>query len=230
MVLVTSAIAIAVFAIIIIVSAMLAWWIGPHTEYEKGYFNTFIAILAGLGVFITFLFYYNVVELQNQQQQLASVQEMSRIDSSILNGVLQEINKASTLIPNFVLSITPLSKQKCCNDNILQTEEDPVNPQTCIQKLVLSYIIFSSWQDVVMSQKCIQSHPISYVSNFLQRANSKQLFDQWTISKLDFFPETQYFGDLLFEYGLNITDQTVEEYEAIAHRVVSDSRYKQIFE
>ena len=58
---------------------------GSISTYDKGSFHTFIAVLTGLGVFITFMFYYNLVELQAQQQKLASIQELSRINNTVLS-------------------------------------------------------------------------------------------------------------------------------------------------
>lgn len=241
MVFVSQNLALIIFAIIITVSALIAWWMGSYANYDKGNFHTFIAILAGLGVFITFLFYMNVILLQGQQQELAAVQELARINDSVLNSVLDGIRQASNVIPNFVLSITPLTNTVCCVGTtggtggtgpdvcIIPVETDPVNPQTCTTKMVLSYRIFALWQDVIVSNKFINYNATAYVSNFLQRANSPQLYAQWTVGKIDFSPDTQAFGDLLFEYGLPITIQTPTEYVAVAEKLIADPRYHAIF-
>lgn len=192
--------------------------------YDKGSFHTFIAIFAGLGVFITFLFYYNLIELQRQQQGLTAIQEFSRINDSMLNGVLDEINKASTIIPNFVLSITPLTNTICMSS----APEDPTNIQTCTEKMVLSYRIFSVWQDVILCDRFNNFDFVAYVSNFLQRANSNQLFREWTVNKLNFGSKTQEFGDLLFEYGLSIEDQTPATYTAAAENLINDPRFNSL--
>lgn len=237
MVLVTPNIALGFFFLVIVVSAIIAWWIGSYADYDKCSFHTFIAILAGLGVFVTFLFYYNVVQLQNQQQELAAAQELARINDSVLNSVLDEIKDASNIIPNFVISITPLTNAVCCSTGTTGTDTciitvgpDPVNPQTCTEKMVLSYRIFALWQDVIISNKLTNIDQVSYVANFLQRANSPQLYVQWTASRINFDNKTQAFGNLLFEYGLAITVQTPEEYLIISQRLVDDPRYKAIFE
>lgn len=234
MVLVTPNVALLFFAAIIIISAVIAWWMGTYGDYDKGAFHTFIAVLAGLGVFVTFMFYYNLVQLQNQQQQLAALQEFSRINDSLLNSVLDSIRDASDIIPNFVLSITPLTNTVCCPTGttggcVIPLDQDPVNPQSCTEKMVLSYRIFALWQDVIMSGKFMGLDAIAYISNFLQRANSQQLYVQWTMSKLNFNNNTEQFGDLLFEYGLPITDQTPQEYMSVAERMIADPRYQNIF-
>lgn len=230
--------ALILFVTILVVAAILAWWLGSYANYDKCSFHTFIAILAGFGIFVTFLFYYNLVLLQNQQQQLAVVQELARLNESVLNSVLDELKDASVLVPNFVLSVTPLTNVVCCDTGAtgaigttcsIPVGTDPITPQTCTEKLVLSYRIFSLWQDVIVSNKFMKFNPIAYVSNFLQRANSSQLYVQWLANRINFNESTQVFGDLLFEYGLPITNQTPQEYEAVAERLITDPRYDAIF-
>jgi len=243
--LISENIALTFFAALLILAALLAWWMGPHPEYDRGRFHTFIAILAGLGIFITFLFYYNVIQLQSQQQKLAAAQELSHINDIVLNSVLNEIQEASSIIPNFVLSITPLTNNVCCFTGTtgitgitgitgftgcsIPVGTDPINPETCTEKMVLSYRIFSLWQDAIMLHKFINMDALAYISNFLQRSNSSQLFAQWTAAKINFDSATQSFGDLLFEYGLPITVQTPQEYVSVAQELISDPRYQAIF-
>jgi hypothetical protein len=233
--LVSENIALIIFGVILVISAGLAWYMKSYAAYEPGMFHTFIAILSGLGVFVTFMFYYNVLLLQNQQQQLAALEQISNINSSVIDSVLDSMIKSSTIIPNFVLSITPLTNQVCCSTGTtgstgcsIPVELDPITPETCTQKMVLSYRIFSLWQDVITSNKLIDFDPTAYVSNFLQRANSSQLYVQWTAAKIDFNPNTQTFGDLLFRFGLPITVQTPEEYSAVAIKLISDPQFQNI--
>ncbi|CAH6418462.1 Hypothetical protein HVR_LOCUS164 [uncultured virus] len=217
--------ALILFAIIVLIAAVIAWYMKDYNQYDKGSFHTFISILIGLGIFVTFMFYYNLIQLQQQQQTLAAIQELSRINDSLLNSVLDEIKQASETIPNFVLSITPLTNTICMST----ASEDPVNPQTCTEKMVLSFRIFSLWQDVIVSDRFINLDPASYIANFLQRANSQQLYQEWTVNRLNFRPDTQAFGDLLFEYALPITDQVPASYVNAAQKLIDHPRYKEIF-
>lgn len=238
------------FGIILVTAILIAWWMGSYEDYDKGRFHTFIAILIGFGIFVTFLFYYNLIAIQGQQQQLASLQELARLNDSVLNSVLDEIKDASQVVPNFVLSITPLTNEICCFTGVSGTTAtscavnpgtgcvstpcaipvgpDPVNPQTCTEKMVLSYRIFALWQDVITSSRFMGFDPTAYVTNFLQRANSPQLYAQWTASRFDFDDNTQQFGNLLFEYGLPITIQTGATYIAAAEKLIADPRYQAI--
>lgn len=229
MALVSPNIALVVFGVILIVSAIVAFIYKNYENYNVTWFHTFIAVLTGLGVFVTFMFYYNVVALQNQQQQLAALDELARINDSILNSVLNEMNNASNIIPNFVLSMTPLSNIACCTGCNIVTPEDPVTPATCTEKMTLSYRIFSMWQDVILSNGFINYDPISYVSNFLQRANSPQLYEQWLSSYLNFTSKTQQFGNLLFKYALPIKVQTPQNYVDVATTLIADPEYNSIF-
>ena len=236
MLLISGNLAVLIFAIILIFSAFLSWWIDTYSDYNSSRFHTFIAILAGLGVFITFLFYYNILLLQSQQQELAALEDLARLNNAVLTNMLAEINNASKTIPNFVLSITPLTNTVCCTTGntsssttcMITVQADLVTPQTCTQKMAVSYRIFSTWQDVMSSTQVMHHDPVSYVSNFLQRANSSQLHEQWTITKIDFYPQTQQFGDLLFEYGLSITNQTPQEYTIAANKLIADRRFQSL--
>lgn len=243
--LVTPAFAILVFIAVIIISAIAAWWIGKYANYDTGSFHVFIAVLTGLGVVITFMFYYNLVELNAQQQRLATIQELSRINNTVLSALLKDMNDAAVIVPNFVLSITPLSNAVCCGEAftggtgdsqgseipgtcVIPTGPDPVTAPACTQKMVLSYRIFGLWQDFIISKAEININAMPYVANFLQRANSLQLYDQWTAAKLDFTPNTQTFGALLFQYGLPISQQTPASYEEAAVKLLADPVYQKI--
>ena len=194
MALITENLALLLFIIILIVAAFISWYMGSYQAYDKCSFHTFFSILAGLAIFVTFMFYYNVVLLQGQQQQLAALQELARLNDSLLNSVLDNINESTNYIPNFVTSITPLTNTACCSMTgttgsiacVIEMDPDPVTPQTCGQKMVLSYRIFALWQDVIISNRFMTLDPIPYISNFLQRANSQQLYAQWLVTKLNF--------------------------------------------
>lgn len=220
MVLVSETLALLIFGSILVASAIVAFHTKNYDTYDKGIFHTFISVLAGLGVFITFMFYYNVVSLQNQQQNLAAIQEMARINETSLTSMLDEMDNVVNEIPNFVMSLSPLNKKLCCeNCNI---PDDPKNPLTCTIKTTLSYRIFSLWQEMIQSNKFINYDPTAYVASFLQRANSAQLYEQWSISYINFNDKTIAFGELLFRYGLPITTQTPTEYLSVATKLVLD--------
>lgn len=225
MVLVSPNLALFIFVAILIVSAVVAWRKKDYEDYDKCSFHTFVAILAGLGVFVTFMFYYNVVALQKEQQELAAVQEISKINEYMTESLCDEMARASAVIPNFVLSITPLTNTVCEST----APPDPVNPVTCTEKMVLSTKIFSLWGVIMFSNKYKDVNPVPYVCNFLQRTNSQQLYQEWLVSRINFSCKTKKFGDLLFEYGLPIKIQKPEVYVEKAKELINDPRYKEIF-
>ena len=235
MVLISSTLAVGALLVIVVLALLVAWWKQNYQSYDQDSIHTFIAVLTGLGVFITFLFYYNLIQLQEQQQELTAIQEASTISDTTVNGVLEAMNTASTIIPAFVLSLTPLTNTTCCPGGetggtacTYTPAEDPVTPQTCTEKMTLSYRIFSLWQDVLMSNGYLQSNHESYLANFLQRANSQSLYQQWLTNRLNFAQSSQTFGDLLFEYGLPITVQTPASYIEASNRLLADPRYQSL--
>jgi hypothetical protein len=225
MAVVSQAFALLVFLLILCISALIAWAMKTYAIYDRSTFRVFISILTGLGVFITFLFYYNVVSLQNDQQKLAFIQELDRIDDSLIDSIMTASNTAANIIPNFVLSINPLCAGEC---QAVQPGSDPSTTEAYIQKQTLSFRVFTSWKDILVSNVLLKFNALAYITNFLQRANSSQLYAQWVVAKIDFSHNVQTFGDLLFEYGLPIKEQTPESYVTAAHQFIDDPRYNQL--
>jgi hypothetical protein len=220
---VTPQFALVVFMIIILISLSMAWFFSDFDTFNHGRFHTFIAILAGLGVIVTFMFYYGVVSLQQQQQQLFVIQETARLSNIIMEGIFSELNKSSVLIPNFVHSINPLLN--CTNT----TNSDPDTIDACVEKITLSYRLFSVWQDVIISNSFIDYEPRAYITSFLQWANSKELYKLWNDHNINFNSKTVDFGNLLFEYAIPITLQIPQSYVTAADNLMKDSRYKLMF-
>lgn len=218
MVLVTPGVALILFGTILVVSIGLAWWMGTFRSYDSSTFHTFIAILGGLGVFITFMFYYSVVELQQLQYATATSQEFARINVSIQNTMLNDVKDAVLIIPNFVASIQPLTPY-CV------TKPDPKTEEAITKENVLSSRIFGIWQDVMIANANVRVNCTPYINLFLQQANSKQLYQVWQRSYLNYECRTIEFGDLLFKYGLPIREQTPESYMDAAQELIRDPTY-----
>lgn len=224
---ITPAFAFIVFIVIIIVSIVGAWLLRDYASYDKSTFHTFISILMGLGVFVTFMFYYAIVEEQQNQRSLNVLQQLSTFNTTMLNSILKEINKSVVSIPQFISSINPLTM------NFVEQEdsEAPVNQAI---KTTISYRLFSIWQDYVLNRNIFNNIKISseipYICTFLQKSNSQMLFEMWKLMNIDFIPKCQDFGNLLFEYGLKITKQTPEEYYSTALKLCSDPRFLEIID
>ena len=218
---VTPAFVLILFGCVILVALFLAYFIKPGT-FEDSRVKVFLAALTALSIVIILAFYYSLIVVQQQQQQLAIIQETSRISDSVITQLLNDINVAASKIPNFVFSISPLIS---CNT---QPPPDPETAQNCIEKDLLSYKIFVTWQDTILSNSFIDLSPLAVNVNFLQEAHSTQLFEQWPNNKINFNSKTQSYGDLLFEYGLKVEPQTPEAYVNAANKLINDPRYKDI--
>lgn len=218
---VTPFLAVCLIVIIVLIAFFIAFMIDPK-NYDTSRTHVFIATLAGLGIFVIFLFYYSVIELQQEQIKLFSVQETSRISNNILDIIFDEIQKSANDLPTFTTSLLPLMK---CNTKPNPDKEDT---NGCIMKYNLSYKIFTTFQDVMLSKNFVTIEPLAYITNFLQRANSKKLYELWIVNRIDFNDKTKKFGDLLFEYGLPITEQTAIVYEQTAQKLLNDERYKNL--
>lgn len=224
MIQVTPTFALWVFVAILVISGVLAWWMKNYHTYDIGAFHTFISILMGLGVFVTFMFYFAIVSEQQDQKEVSSIQTLAEINTQLVNSVIKESNKAALIVPHFIISINPLTSQG------LTASPDPVNAQTVVTKTTLSYRIFSVWQDIMITDFILTKYDqLSYLCNFLQRANSKELYQYWQAMRIDFNPETQRFGDLLFEYGLPITIQQPDSYLSQAKKLIKDPRFIELF-
>ena len=212
--------AIIVFVIVVIIAVLLTRYVPPG-QWEGSKIHIFMAILAGLSICITFLFYYGVVELNQEQHNLSMVQETARLDRILVEDILHQISVVGEHVPHFASTLIPLQHPPA-------SEPDPITPQNVFHKLYLSSVIFSAWQDILLAESFSTIEPIAYLSSFLQRANSVELFRLWMTSKLEYNKETQTFGDMLFEYALPITDQRPESYITAARAIIADPRYQDL--
>ena len=224
MVVITPQIAVTVFIIVIIVAIFVTWQSDP-INYDHSRAHIFIATLARLGIFITFLFYYSVVGLQQQQQRLSILQETSNISSNILDTFARQIQTTAEIAPQFAFSLIPLLPQAAVYESI----PDSCSARQAMEVQNLSFTIFDLWQDVTLSHRFLDVGDLALNSNFLQRAHSPYLYQMWEVNKLNFNFSTQQYGDLLFEYGLAITDsRNPQAYVDAANTMMSDPRYEMI--
>ena len=218
---ITPNVAIAVFLGVLVVALLIANLCNPK------YFNLtrtkiFISCLAGLGIIVTFMFYYSIVSLQQSQQRFDIIEMTSQISKMLTKGVIDQVLTASDRIPHFVMSLFPLLDHHC------DIKEDEHTPENCMLKFNVSYKIFMLWQELLIATPFLDLDQHCYLCLFLQRASSQQLHEQWIISKLDFNEETQIFGDLLFQYALQITKHTHKNYIKTAKKILCDPIYKKL--
>lgn len=214
---VTPATAILVFIGVLIVSLLIAGFCNPG-KFDTTRTKIFITCLAGFGVIITFLFYYSIVSLQQAQQRYAIIDMTSGINKLLLKGIVEDMHAASTKVPYFTSSLFPLICHSCI-------EKDPDTVENKLLIFKLSYQLFSLWQELIIAMPFVDIDPASFLSNFLQRANSPHLYEQWQKTKIDFNKETQDFGDLLFHYSLPIKEKTTKIYVDTACQILKDPIY-----
>lgn len=220
---VTPNVALIVFLCVLVAAAFISFRTNPNT-FTGSKLQIFISCLAGLGIFVTFLFYYSVVELQQEDIRINVIKQTARVNDLFINTLLKEMLSSSELIPNFVLSMMPLNS--CGNFDVPPVDVNSV--RACIEKFSLSYKIFTIWQDTINSNDFIKIEAETYISNFLQRAHSEELERIWKNNRLNFDEDTQILGDLLFQYSKEIVEQTSESYIEAAKKLMADEKYKQL--
>lgn len=204
-----------IFVGVVAIAGIVAYITTP--EDNKSRIQIFITTLAGLGIFLTFMFYYNLVTLQQDQQTLDVLQQTHAVNDSILGTYYTEMRKSSSIIPHFTLSLLPFQPQIAV--------PDPVTPATIVQKGILSSKIFFIWQDFLLSNTYLSIDDRAYINDFLQLASSAPLKEMWEVKRYDYGEKTIVFGDLLFLYTSKVEHKTPEEYNRVAKELIKDPVY-----
>jgi len=218
--LVTTQTTIWILIVLVFASIFLSFIVNPK-QYDHSRVGIFMSVLAGLSIIVTFFFYFGTVELNERQQRLSIVQQTARINTVLVEELTSELAVGSEIVPNFVASVMPIRSS-------YYVPPDPTTPRALSEKTFLSEKIFSVWQDILISDEFTANEPRSYITRFLQNANSIQLYAEWLESKIGFNERTQKLGNLLFEYALPIRDQRPEVYVKLATEFLADPRYKAI--
>ena len=210
--------AIAVFVIIIIIALLIARSKKSYKNFNRSTIHSFVVILGGLGIFVSFMFYYNVVEIQNKQQKAINSQELSRINTNVSSILGDKYIKS---IPIFVYSINPLLKKKVNLDH-LNIENSHIQ---MFKKHSLSQIIFNSWDDFRSSKRLSTYDEIGVINTFLQKCDSAELLEEWEIQKYNFDNKTQMLGNMMFFRGQTILNKTSDSYFYEAKKLVKNQEY-----
>lgn len=218
---ITPNVAIAVFLGVLIVAFFIANLCNPK-YFSLTRTKIFISCLAGLGIIVTFMFYFSIVTLQQSQQRFDIIEMTAQISKMLTKGVIDQIQQSSAKLPHFVMSLFPLLHCGC------DIKEDEDSVENCILKFNISYKIFTLWQELLIATPFLDLDQHCYLCLFLQRASSKQLHEQWLRCKLDFNEETQIFGDLLFKYAFKINCHTNDHYIKMAKKILHDPIYKKL--
>ena len=208
---ITPAVVVLLFLIIIFVTLILTATVSEG-GFGKSYLRTFTSVLIALGIFITFAFYFSVIELQQEQQRLSIVNQTARLNEHV-TGLYEAIKENYTYIPHFASSLIPLSGPTL-------TSADPLTPETQLRIYTLAQRVFTIWEEVELATGFLDFDPAAYIARFLQCATSVQLQTQWLMQRLHFSSSVQRFGDTLFEHAAQIQQHDVDAYQTQAQRVV----------
>lgn len=210
--------ALLVFAGVLVVALIIANVCNPST-FDGTRTKVYCTVVSSFSLVITFLFYYALISLQRTQSRLDEIALTRQLHQNLYH-VIDEINAASTMLPQFTLSLFPLKNQSC--------NQDPEDLDKSLLRSKLSYKIFALWQELLVALPFVEIEPLSFLTSFLQRASSPLLHSEWKILKCEFNQETQQFGDLLFCYACKIKKHTVNRYIAAAKLIMKDPIYKKI--
>jgi hypothetical protein len=242
-----------IFGIIIIVAIIFTFMIEKegHISLDKGEHlrkkvETFCLIFSALCVIITLLFYYSVINLQKQQQQIFKLTETAKINNSIFRDLLGEISLARTTNKEFVMSLfslqnfndtskngVNLKKRDIIEEDLLGVDnnEKQSNPLEVkngddLDRFILSQRIFSTWEDLIEINDFNNVELNPFVNLFLQFCLSSQLEALWNSSRINYGKTLRTFGDKLFSYSKKIKDGNIED---ITNEFINDYEIKKIF-
>jgi len=228
MFLITPFLVICMFTILLIVALTISF---TSKSYDTSRARNFIGVLSGLGIFMTFIFYYNLIQLQHESVRASSVQELNEVKDKLLNNLYGQMAKSVKTIPDFVFSLNPLSRELCdenyCNKG--ESTKSEKSKQACIEKMILSEKIFYIWQDVVTGGDYVKKNRRFFIMQFLQNAYSSELEIQWNIMDKSFSPKTRELGNLLFEYAKKVKEPTKDNFSKTLDDMIDDKRYTEVF-
>ena len=201
-----------VFVLIIVLAIIAALMIDP-ANFDKTRWRTFLITAASLGIVITFMWYFFLVEQNYSVQDTIDTSERRHIEEGIVEASVADIQKNSGIIPAFCESLFPLQFGHC-------KYECSLNRKKLLHETTLSYRLFDTWDHYVLSK----INPVSDMTYFLQWASSPHLKKQWDKQYINFNSKTQLFGDLLFKEASEIKMLTPHAYSTAAKRIFRHCR------
>lgn len=214
-------VALLVFFLLITIAVIVSMTMGDK-EFQGSRIHIFFSCVAGLAIFITFLFYFSVVSLQQQQHRLSILDETSTLSLGMVTALNQEMQEAAHRIPQFISSLNPLLP---CIQGYGDTT-DACGAKGCMESYTISSKIFAIWQTATLSSSYIDIEPEALNYYFLQQTSSPYLYEYWRLFRKNYNLNTMQYGNLLFEYGLGVKDKTVAGFSAATEALLADPRYK----
>jgi len=216
MALVSPNIALFVFAAVVAIALGIACWFTSYDSFDKGRFHIFIAVLTGLGVVVTFMFYYNVVQLQNQEQQFELLTQAARVEDTLNKTIYPALREGATTVPAFVQSLYPLHNHSAGVPVVGAAEQVII--------ATLSSSIFFLWENTITTHAIVHQDIGGYTFIFLQWAASPALAEQWETLAHTLSSRGQTYGRLLFAYA-KVSSLTREAFADATRALLHDDEF-----
>ncbi len=235
---ISPAVLIAAYVAIISLAVYMSYTTNEYTKFEGGKLKIFLAVVGGLGTLVTFMFYYNLVMIQNNQVEKDRLTAQDDLNQRLSIDLVDEIRQATPIIPEFVRSITVLTRPLNTPELsavVSATAESSASASVVdATTLALATKIFYLWDSFVSdsqsaSREAVQSYV--YLAAFLQHAYSTQLERYWDQLKVMIRPTGQQFGDLLFREAAKLRAEpevTPKLFEQTARELALSPEYLRI--
>jgi hypothetical protein len=209
-----------IFIILIAVSIVFALQYQRSADYfHISRLNIFISLLTGIGVIVTLLLYYALVTSILKQNEYIVIDDLNNFYTKSYETVPNMITTATSKIPRFVASITPLRIANTIT--VLEIEDDSIQRS-------LSLLIFDTWRSLLALKIPNGVDLDSWLVYQLQFCNSPLLYEYWKLLQINYGANIRTLGNLLFEYGLPITNQIPDSYVMAGKALLKDNRIKAI--
>jgi len=190
---------IGVYCAIITLALYMTYTTSDYSKFEGGKLRVFLAIVAGFGTLVTFLFYYNLVMIQNNQVERDMDVGRVALDLRLSDYLVNELRDATPIVPTFVRS---LSRLTCELDPPIPEGIDEYTLEAMAMKLALASKIFYTWDAFISGKRSAGQELCNayvYLAAFLQQACSAPLEEYWQELNPTMRLQTRKLGNLLFE-------------------------------
>jgi hypothetical protein len=211
-----------IFIILIAISIVFSiQYTRSYDYFHSSRLNIFISLLTGIGVIITLLLYYALVTSILKQNEYIVIDDRNNFYTKSYEMIPSYITTVTPKIPIFVASITPLQIISITplptNINSLTLEDESI-------KRSLSLLIFDTWR-ALLGLKTLNGIDLeSWLVYQLQFCNSPLLYEYWKLLHINYPSNVTLLGNLLFEYGLAITNQVPQSYVQAGKTLLTDTR------
>jgi hypothetical protein len=217
--LISAVTAIIVFVIIVIIAALVTYFIGHGQLYDQSYTKTFISVLMCSIAVVLLIYYYNVITLQNKHDCEHAAGELQKVYEIVMKDIPEAIAGANETIPYFVSTLYPLQ--------VSVTHRPPLDPDrydTRLRYTFLSERIFYGWQALanLSVENSNADAMLPLLTLCVQHGHSSLLLEQWKTLKEQYSMSGQKLGNLIFHHAARVTPDTAVPCHILANEVWKD--------